>query len=244
MAPSPQVPLSLRLEPWRPLADLVAGAFLVAVTAGLGFLFADAHVPPEHLPWKPLALERPLGGATRSQLLRAEGAACREVFQRGAVRYEEVRHSRSGDFCEVADAVRIRAALTPRQPVMACRQALAYVLWERQVVQPAAQAFFGGKVTAVEHYGSYACRTRYGREGAAASEHATANALDVAAFRLADGTRVSVLNDWRDIGAKGQFLRRVRDGGCRIFSGVLDPDYNAAHRDHLHLYMGGWRSCR
>ncbi|HAV51268.1 MAG TPA: extensin, partial [Brevundimonas sp.] len=31
------------------------------------------------------------------------------------------------------------------------------------------------------------------------------------------------------------FLKRLRDGACRVFSTVLTPDYNEAHRDHLHL---------
>nr|MBA3526869.1 extensin family protein [Sphingomonas sp.] len=45
------------------------------------------------------------------------------------------------------------------------------------------------------------------------------------------------------------FLREVRDGACRLFPTVLSPDYNAAHRDHLHLDVAnrgtaGWTLCR
>ena len=63
------------------------------------------------------------------------------------------------------------------------------------------------------------------------------------------GTRISVAGDWGDAGAKGRFLREVRDGACRLFSTVLSPDYNRAHRDHLHLDQAargawGWRACR
>jgi hypothetical protein len=36
----------------------------------------------------------------------------------------------------------------------------------------------------------------------------------------------------------------VRDGACLFFDGVLSPDYNAAHRDHLHLDRGRYRYCR
>jgi hypothetical protein len=40
----------------------------------------------------------------------------------------------------------------------------------------------------------------------------------------------------------------VRDGACRLFATVLSPDYNAAHRDHLHLDEAKrgamWRACR
>ena len=69
------------------------------------------------------------------------------------------------------------------------------------------------------------------------------NALDVAGFRLADGTVISVQQDWSDTGPKGRFLRTVRDGACKVFLTTLSPDYNAQHHDHFHLDMGGWAKC-
>jgi len=67
--------------------------------------------------------------------------------------------------------------------------------------------------------------------------------------KFAGGGRLSVAGDWPDPGPKGRFLREVRDGACRLFSTVLSPDYNEAHRDHLHLDQAargawGWRACR
>jgi hypothetical protein len=35
--------------------------------------------------------------------------------------------------------------------------------------------------------------------------------------------------------AEGQFLRRMHEGACGIFSTVLGPEANEAHRNHLHL---------
>lgn len=132
---------------------------------------------------------------------------------------------------------------------MACPVAVAVAMWEWDVVQPAALKQLGTRVVAIEHYGSYACRRMYGRGVGAWSEHATADALDVAAFRLADGRRVSVIGDRGKTGDRAAFLRDVRDGACALFATVLSPDYNAAHRDHLHLDQarrgaGGWRACR
>ena len=115
--------------------------------------------------------------------------------------------------------------------------AAATHLWLRDVVQPAAQAHFGARVTGIDHFGSYACRTLYGQPGAALSEHARANALDVGGFRLSDGRRVSVLRHWNGSARERAFLREVRSGACRIFGTTLSPDYNAAHADHLHLDM-------
>ncbi|MET0248315.1 MAG: extensin family protein, partial [Sphingobium sp.] len=93
------------------------------------------------------------------------------------------------------------------------------------------------------------CRRLYGRSEGDFSEHATANAIDIAAFTLADGRRISVVTDWTGEGKDAAFLRAVRDGACDLFSTVLSPDYNAAHRDHLHLDQAergarGGRACR
>ena len=112
------------------------------------------------------------------------------------------------------------------------------------MVQPAAIDTLGQAVVGIDHYGSYACRRIYGQEEGEVSEHASANAFDVAGFRLADGSTVSVERDWADPGPKGAFLRQVRDGGCRVFITVLSPDYNAAHANHFHLDMGGWPLCK
>jgi hypothetical protein len=76
------------------------------------------------------------------------------------------------------------------------------------------------------------------------SRHATADALDVAGFVLSNGRRIAVKRDWRSEDADGLFLRDVHAGACRLFDGVLGPDYNEAHRDHFHLERGGYRVCR
>jgi hypothetical protein len=52
------------------------------------------------------------------------------------------------------------------------------------------------------------------------------------------------LSDWRGDPGERAFLREVRDGGCRLFRGVLSPDYNEAHSDHFHFDMGPYSLCR
>jgi hypothetical protein len=137
----------------------------------------------------------------------------------------------------------------PSGLVTSCPVAAALALFEREVLQPAADRHFGSKVTSIEHAGSYSCRRIYGRAQGRFSEHATADAIDIIGFRLADGTRISVLRDWRMDGPKRAFLRDARDGACSLFATVLSPDYNAAHADHLHLDQAvrgkmGWSLCR
>ncbi len=82
------------------------------------------------------------------------------------------------------------------------------------------------------------------------SRHATANALDIAGFTLANGKRISVLRQWQDAdatngpGPDALLLKEAHRGACRFFNGVLGPDYNAVHSDHFHLETGGYRMCR
>ncbi|MBH1998408.1 MAG: extensin family protein, partial [Sphingomonadaceae bacterium] len=146
-----------------------------------------------------------------------------------------------------ADAQAI--ALSPASVAPSCPVVAALKLWEWQVVQPAAQRIYGQPVRTIRHFGSFSCRRMYGRSQGDFSEHATADAIDIAGFTLADGQRISVLGDWPGEGKDAVFLRAVRDGACDLFSTVLSPDYNAAHRDHFHLDQAergktGWRACR
>jgi hypothetical protein len=142
-----------------------------------------------------------------------------------------------------------RIGFAPADLGVSCPVAAGLAVWEWEVVQPAAQRIFGQRVAEIEHFGSYNCRRMYNREGASWSEHATADAVDITAFRLADGTRITLIGDWAGEGKKAQFLRAVRDGGCDLFATVLSPDYNEAHRDHFHFDQAergamGWRACR
>lgn len=141
---------------------------------------------------------------------------------------------------EVADGGRLGFN---RPFVASCKLAAAFAIWQETVVEPAALRRFGQPLARIEHWGTYACRNRNSRQAGPRSEHATANAIDVAAFQLADGTLVSVKHDWGGWGDKGAFLAEIHDGGCRIFNGVLGPAANAAHHDHFHFDMGRWRFC-
>ena len=230
---------------------------LVARSIGLVLLWglvcvmafiADRTLPIQTLPWKPLALIDPVGLATRTKatLAGADPVACRAVLRQGGLAFDPVPESRSGDFCAHHDAIKLTsgmARLNPEGPPMTCKQALALTIWERQIVQPAAFDLMGQAVVRIDHFGSYSCRRMYGKAAGPVSQHATANALDVARFHLADGQVISVARDWKDKGPKGQFLHRIRDGACRVFVVTLSPDYNSAHADHLHLDMGTWPVC-
>ena len=242
MSLSPVRPETLALAAFAAtLVDMVAAGILL-------FAFIDRSAPPQDLAWKPLSLDQPLGMATRMKISRIadDPAACRAILAEGGIRFDDVA-PRSEGFCSTLNAGRLEAGVTrlaPAGPTMTCPEALAFALWDRQVLQPAARASLKSPVVAIDHYGTYACRRIYGRTTGRVSEHARANAFDFAGVRLADGRRVTVAGHFHAEDARGDFMRDIRDGACTVFHVTLSPDYNAAHRDHLHLDMGGFRLCR
>lgn len=226
------------------LTGLVLLWILVAIMA----LLAQRALPTQHAPWKTLSVVDPVGMATRIKAARSgrDPKLCRAILAKAGLTYVDLPDRTEGDFCVVRDALRIESGMAPLIPAdapMVCKEALALTIWERQVVQPAAYELLGQGVTGLEHYGAYSCRRMYGKTEGPVSEHALADAIDLAGFQLTDGSRVMVATDWTDPGPRGQFLRRVRDGACRVFLTTLSPDYNAEHRDHFHLDMNGWSKC-
>ena len=222
------------------LAVLIAGAWQ--------FVRHLERARPQDLPWTPLDLTAPVGAMTAVKLrwLRNDPAMCRDALARAGIGFTPVPDRRVSDDCGYTDAVtldRTRIGYAPTPVTITCPLAAALILWERQVAAPAARRHFGRELARVQHYGIYSCRRLYGNESGPYSEHATANAIDLAAFTLDDGRQISVLRDWDDAGAAGAFLRDLRDGACDVFGTMLGPDYNAAHRDHFHVDMRGWKSC-
>jgi len=226
----------------------IAGACVVVAVLVIGAGMAERAIPPQHAPWKPLTLAQPIGSATRIKTFNVgdDPAQCRATLRMAGIEFTEVPSREAGPGCVINDALTLDsglASLVPARTVLTCRQALAVSIWERQVVQPAAIELLGETVTRIDHYGSYSCRRIYNQAEGAMSQHATANALDIAAFRTEAGERVEVLADWNDPGPKGRFLRAVRDGACQVFGTTLGPEYNAAHANHLHLDMGRTGVC-
>ncbi len=127
-----------------------------------------------------------------------------------------------------------------------CPLARTLALWARDAVQPAARNVFGSPVVRLESMGSYSCRNVIGRPQMAGtrSEHATANAVDISGFVLADGRRITIENGWHGPDDERRFLRSIRGSACKRFQTVLSPDFNAAHHDHLHFDLGRGPFCR
>ncbi|MGX9966292.1 extensin-like domain-containing protein [Roseomonas sp. F4] len=221
--------------------------------AVLGLLVAGAfwglrYLPPEWDPRAPLDVTAPPNMMTGVKLRRLalQPAACFAALESSGLPVQRVADRASDIGCALENVVRLPSAsrVTPAGPVTTCRVAAAWLLFETHVMQPAAQRHLGSEVAAVRHLGTQNCRNVNHRASGRRSQHATANAIDIAGFTLRDGRQITLLRHWGSGGAEAAFLREVRDGACEWFRAVLGPDYNAAHRDHFHFDMGPWRACR
>ena len=216
---------------------LIAAAFLLRAAA-IHWLLDRAL---------PFALNDTPGLLTSAHLLHfeSEPEQCYAALRRAGIAFEPtVREVKDG--CGYADgAILVRSDIDHGGPLlMRCPALIALLLWEQQVVAPAAERIMGRKLVGIRHFGTFSCRNiNHAREGRR-SQHATANAIDIASFTLAGGDKVSVAQDWRDGGAKQAFLHAARDGACRVFGVVLSPDYNSLHRDHFHFDRGHANLCR
>src|SRR5216684_284359 len=114
-------------------------------------------------------------------------------------------------------------------------------------VSPAAMRWFRSPVVEIKQISAYSCRGMNGNSRASISEHAFGNALDIAAFTLADGRKITVKNGWRGLPEEQGFLRDVQAAACDQFSTVLAPGSNVYHYDHIHVDLmrrrDGHRAC-
>lgn len=169
---------------------------------------------------------------------------CVAKLDRVVARYALLPDQTFSGGCSALGAVQLRDIGVPVTGItaMTCPLAHAFTQWVQSDLQVPAMGEFGSAVVKIEAMGTYSCRPIAGSDRL--SEHGSANAIDVAAFVLADGRRVSVLSGWNGDEREARFLKSVRAAACRRFNTVLSPDYNADHRDHFHFDMGRGPFCR
>ncbi|MBM3109388.1 extensin family protein [Pseudomonas arcuscaelestis] len=206
------------------------------------------RVPDAWNPWAVLDVREPPNLLTPYKLGRLQDnpQLCAQALASSDLRYRPQADSAPTAQCPLQNVVRVEGSSVRLSSsfLASCPLAVAYALFERHALQPAAQRAFAQPVVQVDHLGSFACRNMYNRKEGRLSQHATANALDIAGFRLADGRRINLLKDWQGEGTKARFLKDVHASACDSFNTVLGPDYNVAHRNHFHVDMGFWQICR
>jgi hypothetical protein len=121
------------------------------------------------------------------------------------------------------------------EATLACPIVSVLERWLADSVQPAATRWFGARVVEIKQISAYSCRGMNGNSRAHISEHAFGNALDIAAFTLADGRRISVEDGWRGLPEEQGFLRDVQAAACQQFNTVLAPGSNVYHYNHIHV---------
>jgi hypothetical protein len=171
---------------------------------------ADAAPPlPDRNPMRPgkpaeakpvLPGEQPRVPWTEAEIDAAK-AKCKELLAGDPLDYEILPPIKEG-ICGTPAPVLLRAVgINPKVTInppatLSCPMADVLGEWLRDTVQPEAKKLFGSTVIKIENASSYVCRNRYGGEMTPLSEHALANAFDVSEFVLANGVRISILDDW------------------------------------------------
>lgn len=173
---------------------------------------------------------------------------CRLRLQRMAV-IEPVPRLIGPGACGGTDMVRVKAiilgdksqaVITPA-PELRCPMAESLASWIREEVVP---TLADVPLRMVENYDSYECRGRNRVVGAKVSEHGKGNAIDIRAFRLADGRRIELT----DIRADHALRDKWRESACARFTTVLGPGSDGYHEGHIHLDVierhNGYRICQ
>lgn len=226
---------------FRPLVVPVLPLFLSACLFGGGEDRAPPRTGVRPDPRGPVTLNLPTSRETQQ---------CYADLSRAGVQFSPLPDRDYGGGCQVIGAVQLIDIGLPVGGLKAMRCPLArnFIAWLRNAAAPAAREILGGELVRVETFGTYSCRGIVGGSAAAAgrvSEHGLGNAVDVSAFVLADGRRITVEHGWRSPDPRVRdFMAAIHRSACRRFSTVLSPDYNAAHYNHLHLDMGRGPFCR
>lgn len=231
----------------------------MALVAALSVLIAGCSVLPEGRTLSRAPVQPP---ARSAQMARpalpappiGDTRQCLSQLTQARVRFTPVPDQTFGAGCSQLGSVRLSTislmeagrgrselAISNIGPVR-CELAQRFAGWAQYGIARAAEQMLGSPLVRIETMGSYACRNIAG--SVKLSQHAHANAIDIAGFVLADGRRITVKDGWNGSNQERAFLRTIHASACKRFGTVLGPEYNAAHRDHLHVDMSGQGYCR
>ena len=194
--------------------------------------------------------QRPLPSDTAAIAPRPDERQCLATLGSRQVGFTALPDRYLGPGCAVINTVRLFSLGGDRGEIevsnlaqVSCPIANGFANWVRFGVDRAARQILGSPVARVETMGSYACRNIAGSDHLSA--HATATAIDVSGFTLADGRRITVLGNWyAGTDDERTFLHIVHQSACKRFGTVLGPDYNLAHHNHFHIELSHSAFCR
>ena len=172
------------------------------------------------------AARRPLTLAERNAPPEVDPACPARLRQLEGVRIALADPFERTAGCVVEGAVLVRELagirLRPDGALMRCEVAEALHKWLEQEVKPEAQTHLQSPIKRVHHIGTYNCRHIAGSR--TLSQHSFANAVDITAFRLEDGRKLTLLKGWNaEDEAVRHFWQRIHRRSCRHFSVSLAP---------------------
>jgi hypothetical protein len=172
-------------------------------------------------------------------------SACRTALTEDIAIAPSIPDIRGSGGCGGTDLVRLEAIVLPNKHRVAvspaatlrCSMASAIADWVRTDIAPLTEKL-GSEISVLDNFDSYECRGFNRIPGAHLSEHGRANALDVRAFKLADGRSISLTDRAVPREARESVLHSV----CARFMTVLGPDSDWYHEDHIHLDLAERRN--
>lgn len=183
----------------------------------------------------------------RPQNTPKEETACRKALSELGVTFADQAPISDRDIgCSIPHPLVIndlsRKISLQSEATLNCATALSLARFFSEQVPALARKHLKQSIRSVRHASAYVCRPRRGTN--TLSEHAFGNALDIAAFTLADGTTLTV-SEKKDPQSDGaRFLHAFRKAACGPFLTVLGPGSDADHADHFHLDMKSRRNDR
>jgi hypothetical protein len=181
----------------------------------------------------------------------ASEVACRQRLTKLGVSFTDVPRISGGPSCGIDYPIQLSGlsgniAVKPAVKLN-CEVTEAFALWVRNELAPSARYRYLSGIGTIKPLGGYSCRTMNSRRGAAMSEHAHGNAIDVGKFVLKNGKEIDVRKPGFFAFREKGLLKAVRQDSCKYFNTVLGPGSDPYHKDHFHFDLrerkSGYRHC-
>ncbi|RFC67534.1 MULTISPECIES: extensin family protein [Mesorhizobium] len=251
-APAPEKPPLPTPSPEPPSTETQPAPEIAPVPAEKP---AEANAPlPEPRPTPPASenpvdpadlLRQPppdLGGPKAETAMPADEQACRAELSALGAKFKELPPVQEPAGCSMPHPLVVTQLTTEidiaPEITVNCATALAAAKFSESVMSPAAEKILGSRIKSISQASGYVCRPRNGTNKL--SEHAFGNAIDIAAFTLADKKTIAV--EPAPPPENEKFLREVRNDACGPFKTVLGPGSDADHSLHFHLDLAHRRN--
>ncbi|TCM58812.1 hypothetical protein C8J36_101721 [Rhizobium sp. PP-F2F-G48] len=181
----------------------------------------------------------------------ASEVACRQRLKKLGVSFTDVPRISNGPSCGIDYPIQLSGlsgsiAVKPAVKLN-CEVTEAFALWVKNELAPSARYRYLSGIGTIKPLGGYSCRTMNSRRGAAMSEHAHGNAIDVGKFVLKNGKAIDVRKPGFFAFREKGLLKAVRQDSCKYFNTVLGPGSDPFHKDHFHFDLrerkSGYRHC-